>query len=776
MDRAPSHSVRITRLSSLPPHPPKLPHFPPSSLHHPGDVPTPFSGRRYIVSARCSHHAGDRIHFCCDFVVHVGRAAYHGPASGLRRSPHPDVSLNVLPLDGVAEVGEVLEGYGAYRIQCFASQSLTHMPLGGRISIASSTSRLPECQRKTQIPTTAARRMNFCRVFIIPTPRMPARLRRSPRSHELRICLQGTVFQQLERGLSGLEYPSGRVSVASSSSQPPGCQRDTQIPKPTPTLNNRHVNLKILRASFGCSTPLYLPSRRAKPAPRSAPSSSRLHAEQNNIRAISTLAAEMCAMPGVQTPQSHPNSLHPRTHSYHQAQLIKPLAGSISVVISRSRHRHGCKTTIPAPPCAQLGYFHFSFIRRAKIDSTSPLAAGIPAALGRHSRSSLDVNSTLLRDGISSSGCHITKETAGGVAQPMAPPISSSQLPVSDVPRSDLQDKNRSHWAILPFPHLSPLLLIVNSSRLDNDDGLYSSRAHREQRRAPTHHHSHDDDDDGLHSPEPAVEHDELGPTFDSPTPSHCPELLGLESWAMTSVSSRYRSLSPPPATRKVATEAPNARPRFWNKNGPQLPTSSTDTELRPLVTARALDHELRRRFVTRLAHSPNFVSRPSRRGSSMDPCDTSSFIVPQWVDYGENRLVLELDEVLGNEFAGQNSSKDRTMLSRSVHDVWTDASRTAVSTPRPLHVVLEVPWRARDGSGTICTSRRSYSKKSRTLDTRVRARRRAGVLKLSVVVVGWIWNSRHDEGFASAALKIPLSRLALREPAVAVRPVCRVA
>ncbi|KAF5311227.1 hypothetical protein D9611_012987 [Ephemerocybe angulata] len=64
---------------------------------------------------------------------------------------------------------------------------------------------------------------------------------------------------------------------------------------------------------------------------------------------MSTLAASAqrchCAIPGVQTPQSHPNSLHPRTHSHHQAQLIKPLAGSISVVISRSRHRNGCKTT-----------------------------------------------------------------------------------------------------------------------------------------------------------------------------------------------------------------------------------------------------------------------------------------------------------------------------------------------------------------------------------------------------------------------------------------------
>ncbi|KAF5334094.1 hypothetical protein D9611_014994 [Ephemerocybe angulata] len=35
----------------------------------------------------------------------------------------------------------------------------------------------------------------------------------------------------------------------------------------------------------------------------------------------------------------------PPHHNHHQAQLIKPLAGSISVVVSRSRHRHVCKTT-----------------------------------------------------------------------------------------------------------------------------------------------------------------------------------------------------------------------------------------------------------------------------------------------------------------------------------------------------------------------------------------------------------------------------------------------
>ncbi|KAF5311230.1 hypothetical protein D9611_012983 [Ephemerocybe angulata] len=121
-----------------------------------------------------------------------------------------------------------------------------------------------------------------------------------------------------------------------------------------------------------------------------------------------------------------------------------------------------CGLAIPAPTCLQddrpflrrhpnwdiISTVRHSMYDHSKIDSTSPVAAGYPVALGRHFRSSLN----LFRDGISPSGCHITKETTGGVAQPMGPPISSSQLPVSDIPCSDLRDKDRVHTRLRNCP------------------------------------------------------------------------------------------------------------------------------------------------------------------------------------------------------------------------------------------------------------------------------------------------------------------------------------
>ncbi|KAF6749369.1 hypothetical protein DFP72DRAFT_913284 [Ephemerocybe angulata] len=231
---------------------------------------------------------------------------------------------------------------------------------------------------------------------------------------------------------------------------------------------NYHVNLGILRASFGCSTPrqciCHPDAQSDHRAPRSAPSSSRLYEEQNNIWTI-TLAVsvrerpEMCAMPRA-FKQSHPNSLHPRTHSHHQAHLIKPLAGSISIVISRSRHRHGCKTTVPAPPCAQLGYFHLPSFSVRSFENQSQVAA--PRRISQSLRGAIFVSHSKFHTitgrhiiGISPSGRHITKgdsETTGGVAQPMGPPISSSQFPASDVPCSSLRGRNRIHTPTYPLP------------------------------------------------------------------------------------------------------------------------------------------------------------------------------------------------------------------------------------------------------------------------------------------------------------------------------------
>ncbi|KAF6759220.1 hypothetical protein DFP72DRAFT_844486 [Ephemerocybe angulata] len=168
MDRAPSHSVRITRLSSLPPHPPKLPHFPPSSLHHPGDVPTPFSGRRYIVSARCSHQTGERPSALAAPGTNFGRVALEGlrvlhilgADRRTRRSAdefllplrHPDPPECQRKIQIHTTFQQLERGLSGLEDPELTTISISPMPLGGRISVASSSSPHPECQRNIQIP------------------------------------------------------------------------------------------------------------------------------------------------------------------------------------------------------------------------------------------------------------------------------------------------------------------------------------------------------------------------------------------------------------------------------------------------------------------------------------------------------------------------------------------------------------------------------------------------------------------------------------------------
>ncbi|KAF6759227.1 hypothetical protein DFP72DRAFT_844495 [Ephemerocybe angulata] len=213
---------------------------------------------------------------------------------------------------------------------------------------------------------------------------------------------------------------------------------------------------------------------------------------------------------------------------------------------------------------------------------------------------------------------------------------------------------------------------------------------------------------------------------FDSPAPSHCPEPLAQPPAQCHNAASQS----------EVATGARNGRARFWNKNGPQLPTSSSSTEFRQQVRSRR----------TQLAHVPTLVPRPSRHRSSMDPCDTSSFIVPQWVDYAKNRYMPDINGVLGNESTGWDSLKDRTMVRTSLPmAIYTSLTSPAVYTtsgptsasqrmarthPEHQQAALEssaskpspsvpqdcrfdtpaassgfeMPWRAWDGSGTITT------------------------------------------------------------------------
>ncbi|KAF6759218.1 hypothetical protein DFP72DRAFT_1043318 [Ephemerocybe angulata] len=323
----------------------------------------------------------------------------------------------------------------------------------------------------------------------------------------------------------------------------------------------------------------------------------------------------------------------------------------------------------------------------------------------------------------------------------------------------------QSH-SILPFPHLSPPPLIVKLSKLNDDGGLYSSRAHCGQRRAPSYHHHRMTTTTTrpcAASPslvEKRLKHRLTGPAFDSPTPLHRPE--GCDD-GLHPLTQCHNAAS----QSEVATEARNAR----------------------IASGTRMALNSRRRPAAQ-----NFVGKSARTVPSLHTYPPSS-PGPLVADRARTHAIPTLG-VLGNEFAGWDSLKDRTMCIRRLgrrqrvsarHALTQSTSkprsslaprnraypclRTAVSTPRPLQVVLEMPWRATDGSGAICTSRRSHGKKSRTWATRVRARRRAGVLKLSFVAVGWIWNSRHDEGVASASLKIRLSGLTLREPTVAVWP-----
>ncbi|KAF6759226.1 hypothetical protein DFP72DRAFT_1102477 [Ephemerocybe angulata] len=380
---------------SLTPTSPETASFFTISLHRPSDLPTPFPGRRYIVSGHCSPHlaphAGDRIHFCRDFVVHVGRGrhtmrtgfAYVEPGNFSGAGERP--SVLAAPRNNFGRIGHL--GGAQWVRMGYAQDTDSYY---GR-----SADEFLSCIHHPNTPNASA------------TAALAAIGRIS---QYLRIRLQGTVFTKSGTfwGLSGLEYPElttisispmplgGRISVASSSSRRPECQRDTQIPKPTPFVltiiaikntkkSSRRAGdpasiLRMLDTSSGQSifTPHNLQAHcicHAKP-PRSATSSSQLYEGQNITQAMSTLAASA------------------------QKREVMPI------------------------------------IRKSTLRRRSP--QDIPVAPGRHSRSSLNVNSTLLRDGISPSGCHITKgnsETTGGVAQPMGPPFHhpSFRFPTSPV-------------------------------------------------------------------------------------------------------------------------------------------------------------------------------------------------------------------------------------------------------------------------------------------------------------------------------------------------------
>ncbi|KAF6759223.1 hypothetical protein DFP72DRAFT_844490 [Ephemerocybe angulata] len=359
---------------SLPPHPPKLPRFPPSSLYRPEDAPHPVSRKMIYrvgssLTRRSPHlapHAGDRIHFCRDFVVHVGRGrhtmrtgfAYVEPGNFSGAGERP--SVLAAPRNNFGRIGHL--GGAQWVRMGYAQDTDSYY---GR-----SADEFLSCIHHPNTPNASA------------TAALAAIGRIS---QYLRIRLQGTVFTKSGTfwGLSGLEYPElttisispmplgGRISVASSSSRRPECQRDTQIPKPTPFVltiiaikntkkSSRRAGdpasiLRMLDTSSGQSifTPHNLQAHcicHAKP-PRSATSSSQLYEGQNITQAMSTLAAS--------------------AQKREVMPLIKPLAGSISIVISRSRHRRGCKTTDHSRarhPNWDISTFRHSTCDRSKIN------------------------------------------------------------------------------------------------------------------------------------------------------------------------------------------------------------------------------------------------------------------------------------------------------------------------------------------------------------------------------------------------------------------------
>ncbi|KAF5311222.1 hypothetical protein D9611_012988 [Ephemerocybe angulata] len=138
MDRAAS-TLSESSVSLPYPH---IPRNSPISFQAPYTIDlTPFPGRRYIVSARRSPHlaphAGDRIYFCCDFVVHVERGRHtmdRRAAFGARRT-----GTNFGRIGRLGGAQGVRMGYGA---------DSAHV----------------------------ARRTHFYCVFVIPPPQLPAQV------------------------------------------------------------------------------------------------------------------------------------------------------------------------------------------------------------------------------------------------------------------------------------------------------------------------------------------------------------------------------------------------------------------------------------------------------------------------------------------------------------------------------------------------------------------------------------------------------------------------
>ncbi|KAF6759221.1 hypothetical protein DFP72DRAFT_844488 [Ephemerocybe angulata] len=129
-----------------------------------------------------------------------------------------------------------------------------------------------------------------------------------------------------------------------------------------------------------------------------------------------------------------------------------------------------------------------------------------------------------------------------------------------------------------------------------------------------------------------------------------------------------------------------------------------------PLVTARALAHELRRRSQNHQLSPPGpLVTAQARTRAT--PVLRPSFVAPAWM--AEIVHTTSEPTPVARRIARTHPEHQQAALESS-------ASKPSLSVPQDRRFDtpaasgrLEMLWRARDGSGTICTSRRSHGKKS---------------------------------------------------------------
>ncbi|KAF5311226.1 hypothetical protein D9611_012986 [Ephemerocybe angulata] len=291
---------------------------------------------------------------------------------------------------------------------------------------------------------------------------------------------------------------------------------------------------------------------------------------------------------------------------------------------------------------------------------------------------------------------------------------------------------------------------------------------------------SHDDDDSTIPS--------SLSSTMPIlsilwPTTSSSIRLTSTERYSDSGCDDGLQLLEQPPAqchnaasSSESPTEARNARARFWKTN-----------------------------FVGKSARAvPTYQpSSPGHLGSSTDPCDTTSTHSSKALTFTcslvlvlcaaqEWEVMAKIDirgageRVYGIGFVERPNYVYRTSgptpVGRRIARTHPEHQQAALESSASKPSLSELQYRRFDTPAASSRSRDAVASKGWVwyhLHTHRRSRGLGGVAPWTCVREfsnsrSWWWDGsgRHDEGVASAALKIPLSRLALREPAVAVWPV----